>query len=260
MLFHSRRNRCRRRRLSLAGADFALIAQDGLGLEQVDHGVDVYGVAGLLNDRTAVGAEEGVRIVAVRRGEKRGPGHRHDGPIVIVQRFEILAAMNAVGPKLDHAIAIQPVNPVRVLLAHRGHRSHRAAAGSLEMLDAAIDDAFRSHGDVSVQYDHGVGRFARSRLIPTDGMANGRIDASRVRRQFRRPRHHEDARFDAQSGGWLGVGGQNDVAQSPAGQRMADGVADHRPAQQGQHALVRQALAARPGEDDADRFHTSLIG
>jgi hypothetical protein len=96
-----------------------LRTEDGLGEIEVDGAVDVDGVFGAHHEGPAVTAQERL-VVARRRPEQGFASDRGHGPVVVIERLQVLPAVDAVGAKLGHAIAVEAVDPVRVLLGDRG--------------------------------------------------------------------------------------------------------------------------------------------
>lgn len=236
-------------------------AEDGIGDEEVEVGVDVDDGRFGVDEASAVLAEEGVGAGRdVWDFEEEGAaGEGEDGAVGDVGGWEVLSAEGVVVedvafPGADGGAAVEAGGPPGMVLAHGLVGLDGVGVGGEEEVEGAIDAACGADGDVAVEEDDGV-RTRVELLELEDGVASGVVDAGGVVGERGGAGDGGDAHAGGEGGHFRIVGGEGDVGDARGVAGGVDGPGEAGAAGDGEEVFAGEAFAAAAGEDEGEGGH-----
>jgi hypothetical protein len=231
------------------------VTEEGIGEEEVDELVNLDGFAGSGLDGAAVGTEKGVGVLGMVEGaEEGGASDGDDGAVVIIEGFEVLAAVNAAGMKGEDAVGVETGHPGGMGFADGTEAADGIAAGGLKNGDGAINDAVGTNGDVSVKNDDGVGAKGGG-LDGFQGVKKNVLDGGVGGGEVRGAVDGGETGGEGEVKNLGRIRGNDGPGEKARGAGVVEGVGDDGPAEKGEEVLVLEAETAGTGENDAEDVH-----
>jgi hypothetical protein len=235
---------------------FAPVPQHCLGVVEVSDRIDVYGILRLLDYRLATLAEKRQMVVRIIRcAEQRVSSDGHNRSIMVVKRLKVLATINVVIAVLLKRGPLQPVHPIGMELADRGHGTDGVGLCLDQAGHRRIYDAVGSNRNVAIEQYYDVGVEGTPRFIGFHRVSHSRVHRGAVGSQLVGAVYDLYAPPTGQFLDLRRIGGDANGVQGGAGRSVVERIGDYRPPAERQNRLVPQSFTTGTRQDNSKNVH-----